>query len=84
MKILVVDDDKEIVESISIFLKGEGYEVLKAYNGLDALEMLTENDVQLMLLDHDAQARWHKDIVEIAGNQEYTGDSDLRKIRGCR
>lgn len=51
MKILVVDDDKEIVESISIFLKGEGYEVLKAYNGLDALEMLTENDVQLMLLD---------------------------------
>ena len=51
MKILVVDDDKEIVESISIFLKGEGYEVLKAYNGLDALETLTENDVQLMLLD---------------------------------
>ena len=51
MKILVVDDDKEIVGSISIFLKGEGYEVLKAYNGLDALEMLTENDVQLMLLD---------------------------------
>ena len=49
--ILVCDDDKEIVESISIFLKGEGYEVLKAYNGLDALEMLTENDVQLMLLD---------------------------------
>lgn len=51
MRILVVDDDREIVESISIFLRGEGYEVFKAYNGLDALEILAENDVQLMLLD---------------------------------
>ena len=51
MNILVVDDDKEIVESIAIFLKGEGYGVLKAYNGIEALEMLSENDVRLMILD---------------------------------
>ncbi len=51
MNILVVDDDKEIVESISIFLRGEGFNVLKAYNGLDALDMLTCEAVDLLLLD---------------------------------
>lgn len=51
MNILVVDDDAEIVDSISIFLMGEGYNVLKAYNGIDALDMLSENEVHLMLLD---------------------------------
>lgn len=51
MNILVVDDDKEIVESIGLFLVGEGYSVIKAYNGIDALEMLNENEVHLMILD---------------------------------
>lgn len=51
MKILVVDDDREIVESIAIFLSGENYEVLKAYNGIEALEVLSENEVHLMILD---------------------------------
>lgn len=51
MNIMIVDDDREIVDSIAIFLKGEGYGVLKAYNGIDALELLSENEVQLMLLD---------------------------------
>ena len=51
MNILVVDDDREIVESIGIFLSGEGYVVLKAYDGIEALEKLSENEVQLMILD---------------------------------
>lgn len=51
MNILVVDDDREIVDSISIFLSGEDYTVLKAYNGMDALEILSENEVHLLLLD---------------------------------
>lgn len=51
MNILVVDDDREIVESISIFLGGEGYKPLKAYDGLEALEILSENQVHLMILD---------------------------------
>ena len=51
MTILIVDDDRDIVESISIFLKAEGYELLKAYNGLEALEKLNENPVHLMILD---------------------------------
>ena len=51
MNILVVDDDKEIVDSIGLFLMGEGYKILKAYNGIEALEMLYENEVHLMILD---------------------------------
>ena len=51
MNVLVVDDDKEIVESISIFLSGEGYRALKAYDGLEALDIMSENQVHLMILD---------------------------------
>ncbi len=51
MNILVVDDDREIVDSIAIFLSGESYTVLKAYNGIEALDILSENDVHLMILD---------------------------------
>ena len=51
MNVLVVDDDREIVESISIFLSGEGYKALKAYDGIEALEILSENEVHLMILD---------------------------------
>lgn len=51
MNILIVDDDREIVESISIFLSGEGYKILKAYNGIDALDILSQNEVHLMVLD---------------------------------
>ena len=51
MKILVVDDDREIVDSIGIFLSGEGYKVLKAYDGIEALDILSENEVYLIILD---------------------------------
>ena len=47
----VVDDDREIVDSISIFLSGEGYKALKAYDGIEALDILSENEVHLMILD---------------------------------
>lgn len=49
--VLVVDDDREIVDSISIFLQNDGYHVLKAYDGLQALECLNDNEVHLILLD---------------------------------
>ena len=47
--ILVVDDDREIVKAISILLEGEGYEVLKAYDGLQALDILASRQVRLGL-----------------------------------
>lgn len=49
--ILVCDDDKEIVEAIEIYLTQEGYNILKAYDGTEALEILEREEVHLLLLD---------------------------------
>lgn len=49
--ILVVDDDKEIVGAIEIYLKKEGYNILKAYNGKQALKVIQENEIHLVILD---------------------------------
>ena len=49
--ILVVDDDREIVKAIAILLEKEGYVVLRAYDGLEALDMLASNQVQLLIMD---------------------------------
>jgi two-component system, OmpR family, response regulator VanR len=50
-RILIVDDEKEIRDLIDIYLKGEGYETIKAENGEEALNMLSNNDVDLIILD---------------------------------
>lgn len=49
--ILVCDDDKDIVEAIQIYLSQEGYEILKAYNGKEALDIIKLKEVHLVLLD---------------------------------
>lgn len=49
--ILVVDDDKEIVSAIEIYLIKEGYNVLKAYDGNECLNILKNNDIHLIILD---------------------------------
>lgn len=49
--ILVCDDDKEIVSAIEIYLAKEGYNVLKAYNGEEALQILQKNTIHLIILD---------------------------------
>ena len=49
--ILVCDDDREIVDAIEIYLSQEGYRILKAYDGVQAVEMLEQEDVQLRLVD---------------------------------
>lgn len=50
-KILVCDDDKDIVEAIDIYLTQEGYEVLKAYDGDEAIKVLNNNEVDLLIMD---------------------------------
>ena len=50
-KILVGDDDKDIVEAIDIYLTQEGYEVLKAYDGDEAIKVLKRNEVDLLIMD---------------------------------
>ena len=49
--ILVCDDDREIVEAVEIYLSKEGYNVIKAYDGLEAIEILKKEDIQLLLID---------------------------------
>lgn len=49
--ILVCDDDKQIVEAIDIYLTGEGFKVIKAYDGYEALEYLDKNEVDLLIVD---------------------------------
>ncbi|WP_300385294.1 response regulator transcription factor [Clostridium sp.] len=49
--ILIVDDEKEIRDLIDIYLKGEGYKTIKGENGEEALQLLEENEVDLIILD---------------------------------
>ena len=49
--ILVCDDDKEIVDAIDIYLTGEGFRILKAYDGYDALKILETEHADLMIID---------------------------------
>lgn len=51
LKYSVCDDDREIVDAIAIYLNNEGYTVYKAYNGLDALKILEEKEIHLIILD---------------------------------
>ena len=49
--ILVVDDDREIVDAIEFYLRPDNFNVLKAYDGLEALDILLENDIKLIIMD---------------------------------
>lgn len=51
MNILVCDDDREIVNAIEIYLRNEGYQVFKAYDGMEALEIAEKEDIHLILMD---------------------------------
>ena len=51
LNILVCDDDKEIVEAIEIYLMQEGYRVYKAYDGVQALELLEKEEIHLLIMD---------------------------------
>ena len=51
MNILVCDDDKEIIEAIEIYLQQEGYQVFRAYDGEDALKILKEEEIHLLIID---------------------------------
>jgi len=50
-RILVCDDDKDIVDAIEIYLMQEGYQILKAYDGVEAIETLEREHVDLMIID---------------------------------
>ena len=49
--VLVVDDEKEIRDAIDIYLRGEGIKVVKARDGIEALEILEKEKIHLIILD---------------------------------
>ncbi|MDF2684246.1 MAG: DNA-binding response regulator [Brevibacillus sp.] len=51
MRILIVDDDKEIVDLLAIYLGNEGYEIEKAFDGMEALDKLAQKEFHLVILD---------------------------------
>jgi DNA-binding response OmpR family regulator len=51
MNILVCDDDKAIVDAIGIYLENEGYKIFKAFNGLEAIETVENNEIHLIIMD---------------------------------
>lgn len=51
MNILVCDDEKEIVDAIEIYLKNEGYQIHKAYNGAEALTVFDKTEIHLAIMD---------------------------------
>ncbi len=50
-KILVCDDDREIVEAIAIYLEREGYDVVKAYDGEEAMDVIEKDQIDLLIID---------------------------------
>lgn len=50
-RILIADDEKEIVEILKLYLENEGYEIVETYDGIDALEKLQTNEVDLAVVD---------------------------------
>jgi two-component system chemotaxis response regulator CheY len=65
MKILVVDDDKTTRKLLSLYLKGKGYEVVTAENGLDALEKVGIENVNFILTDMNMP---YMDGIELTRN----------------
>ena len=49
--ILICDDEKDIVSALEIYLRTEGYNIFKAYNGKEALDIIAENEIHLVLMD---------------------------------
>ena len=49
--ILVCDDDKEIVDAIEVYLMNEGYQIYKAYDGEQAIQMIKMHDIHLLIMD---------------------------------
>ena len=70
--ILVCDDDKDIVEAIEIYLTQEGYHILKAYDGQEALDILNSETVDLLIID-----------VMMPGQQSRSGKAILCPSSSC-
>ncbi|MCH4889087.1 response regulator transcription factor [Acidaminobacter sp. JC074] len=89
MRILVCDDDVAIVGAIEIYLKNEGYDVIKAYNGQEAIDLLKDHEVHLIIMDimmpymdglnatHKIREKYNIPVIMLSAKSE-----DMDKIMG--
>ena len=83
--ILVVDDDKEIVQAIAINLEQEGFRVFKAYDGLEALEIAMSQDLSADYYRRDdAEAGRFVGGAEDSGTKKLPDHDSVRQKRGYR
>ena len=86
--ILVCDDDKQIVEAIDIYLTGEGFKVIKAYDGYEALEYLDKNATECptrhrMVFLHYRQPSTSQKILRLADIRAQAHYGRLDECRTC-
>ena len=79
--ILVCDDDREIVDAIEIYLTQEGYHVLKAYDGMQAIQMLEREEIRNTALFSDFR---HPCDAENQRKEQYSDHYSVCEIRGRR
>ncbi len=85
MNILVCDDEKEIVDAIEIYLKNEGYQIYKAYDGQQALEVLEQHPIQLIIMDvMMPRLDGIRATLKIRENTEHPGDHAVGQKRRHR
>ena len=71
LKILIADDDREIVDLIELYLAGEDYEIIKAYDGKECMELLKQHEISLLVLDIMMP---HIDGLEVCKNLRETSN----------
>ena len=71
LKILIADDDREIVDMIELYIAGEDYEIIKAYDGKECMEMLKQHEISLLVLDIMMP---HIDGLEVCKNLRETSN----------
>ncbi len=83
--IMVCDDDRSIVESLEIYLQQEGYNVIKAYDGVQALNLMKQNDVHLIIMDvMMPELDGIRATLRIREDEQYPDHYSFRKVRRCR
>lgn len=84
-EILVCDDDKDIVEAIEIYLTQEGYHILKAYDGEQAIQVLQNNKVDLLIIDvMMPKLDGIRATLKIREKNSTSYYHLICKVRGCR
>ena len=84
-KILICDDDADIVAALKIYLASPDYELFTASTGREALESIRENDIDLVLMGHhdagDGRPRGHGQAARGVQHPRHTADGQERALR---